>query len=429
MNNDIFQQQLNQARLANEKLRSTALITFFSIGFTSTLAIRLLNPTFFPDIFWQPVQGMPFLNWLMSAMLSIIIYEAVAKALIWQVGHHYPQWLRTLQFFNAIEEITIPTLFMIGFSYVFIPIYAILLPPVFLYFLFLSIGALRLDFKLSCFTAVLAASEYAFLAIWLIQKGETDGILAAPIHHLFKIVILLGTGIITAVVAQRIKQQVIHSLESVAERDHIATMFGQHVSPQVVDKLLSQKSELTSETREVCVMFLDIRNFTTFSENKDPEEVVAFLNVLFGSMIEIINQHNGIINKFLGDGFMAVFGAPFSNGNDSLNAVNAAREILERVAADSAAGRIPPTRVGIGLHTGLAVTGHVGSAQRKEYTLIGDVVNLASRIESLNKEYNSQLLLSETVQQAIGAAGATAIDLGLAHVKGRGQAVRIYQAG
>ena len=101
------------------------------------------------------------------------------------------------------------------------------------------------------------------------------------------------------------------------------SIFGQHVSPEVVDKLLNQNVEIESEIKHVCVMFLDIRNFTSFSENKSPVEVVNFLNTLFEFMIQIVNQNNGIINKFLGDGFMAVFGAPLSNGIDCVNAVQA----------------------------------------------------------------------------------------------------------
>src|SRR5215475_14343319 len=123
-------------------------------------------------------------------------------------------------------------------------------------------------------------------------------------------------------------------------------------------------------------MFLDIRNFTGFAEKRSPEEVVEYLESLFEFMIEIVNRHNGIINKFLGDGFMAVFGAPLSDGKDCENAVRSAKEILERVKEETDRGAILPTQVGIGLHAGKAVTGSIGSAVRKEYTVIGDVVNL-----------------------------------------------------
>jgi adenylate cyclase len=119
-------------------------------------------------------------------------------------------------------------------------------------------------------------------------------------------------------------------------------------------------------------------------------------------MVGTINEHGGIVNKFLGDGFLAIFGAPVSTGDDCGNAITAARRIiceLERLAAE---GALPPTKLGIALHSGLVIVGNIGSAERKEYTVIGDVVNVAFRIEALNKEFGSKLLISEPVRQQAG---------------------------
>ncbi len=181
------------------------------------------------------------------------------------------------------------------------------------------------------------------------------------------------------------------------ERNSVLRTFGQHVSPQVVDALLRQGDALQSTLRHVSVMFLDIRGFTTMSESRAPGQVVDLLNELFGFMIDEVNTHEGIINKFLGDGFMAVFGAPISSGQDARNAVAAARAILDRLGQEIDRGRLPPLRIGIGVHHGEVVTGSVGSRQRKEYTLVGDVVNVASRVESLNKLFDSQILVTDTV--------------------------------
>ena len=175
-------------------------------------------------------------------------------------------------------------------------------------------------------------------------------------------------------------------------------------------------------------MFLDIRDFTSFAEHRHPEEVVEYLESLFGFMIEIVNRHHGIINKFLGDGFMAVFGAPLSEGRDCANALGAALEILARVDEEVAVGNVIPTRVGIGLHAGEAVTGSIGSTLRQEYTVIGDVVNLAARIEQLNKQIGSRLLVSEVVwEEARGAGLAGATPMGHVPVKGREAPTRIYK--
>ena len=174
-----------------------------------------------------------------------------------------------------------------------------------------------------------------------------------------------------------------------------------------------------------CMMFFDIRNFTSFSENKDPVEVVNYLNCLFDFIIDIINKNNGIVNKFLGDGFMAVFGAPISGEDDVKNAIQSSFEILERIQLETIKGNIPSTKVGIGLHAGKAVTGNVGSASRKEYTIIGDVVNLASRIEQLNKKYATQILVSEDVWNLYDEKRGEFIDE--VDIRGREEKVRIYK--
>jgi adenylate cyclase len=176
----------------------------------------------------------------------------------------------------------------------------------------------------------------------------------------------------------------------------------------------------------VCVLVLDIRNFTSFAETASPDAVVGYLNRLWASCVEVVNRNHGIVNKFLGDGFMAVFGAPLVVGNSSANAVRAARQILEEVEHSVAAGEIPPTQLGLGLHAGEALVGNIGSSQRREYTVIGDVVNVAFRIEQLNKEFGSTLLISESVQQATGAAAST-IEPASLQIRGRQSAIKVFK--
>jgi adenylate cyclase len=226
----------------------------------------------------------------------------------------------------------------------------------------------------------------------------------------------------------QIRKRILETLRTAEDRNEIVSMFGKHVSPEVVDQLLAHGAELRGEKKEVCVMFLDIRNFTGFAEQRTPEEVVDYLDRLFEFMIEIVNRNQGIINKFLGDGFMAVFGAPLSTGRDCLNAVTASHEILSRLRNDVELGLLPETNIGIGLHAGEAVTGNIGSSLRREYTVIGDVVNLASRIEKLNKEFGSNLLVSEAVwKSAFSEHLRDATPKGRVQVRGRVDPIQVYQ--
>jgi adenylate cyclase len=237
--------------------------------------------------------------------------------------------------------------------------------------------------------------------------------------------VLFGSGVVAGVVALSLRRQFENSVQAVAARDHVTNLFGQHVSPAVVDRLLAQQSDPPSEMRTVCVMFLDIRGFTAMTRQRAAAETVELLNAFFAEMIGVVDRHNGLINKFLGDGFLAIFGAPLDDPAAAKNALAAARDMLAAVEAWNWARPQHALRVGIGIHMGEAVTGTVGSPQRKEYTVIGDTVNLAARLEQLTKETRSQILVSTAVHEAVQADGAT--DLGLLAIRGYDEKVRVWR--
>jgi adenylate cyclase len=335
-----------------------------------------------------------------------------------------------LQFVSAFIETSIPSIALIVTAQFLGPVYSLFSPAPFVYALLIVLSTLRLDFKLCVFTGAVAAIEYWLLSwIFIATTSHTavEPILLAKPPHIIKGLLILLTGIAAGLVTSQIRKRILNSFEMIEERNRISRTFGEYVSPVVMEKLLTLKPDLRSEKREVCVMFLDIRNFTTYAEKTAPEQVVTYLESLFEFMIEIVNRHHGIVNKFLGDGFMAVFGAPISDGSDCFNGVAAAREILSRVSQEVELGHVAPTTVGIGLHAGEAVTGSIGSSLRREYTVIGDVVNLAARIEQLNKEFGSHLLVSEMVWQTLGDEFNDAIPMGQVKVKGREKAIQIFQ--
>jgi adenylate cyclase len=176
-------------------------------------------------------------------------------------------------------------------------------------------------------------------------------------------------------------------------------------------------------------MFLDIRDFTSFATRRLPEEVVAYQNAVFGFMLEIVTEHHGIVNQLLGDGFMATFGAPVEVGNCSVHAVAAGREILAGLQERITDGRLAPTRVGIGIHAGEAIVGNVGTDTRKQYSVTGSVVILASRIESMNKELGSQFLISEEVWNELGTAGGRGECVGPVMLKGHERPLSLFRLG
>jgi adenylate cyclase len=296
-----------------------------------------------------------------------------------------------------------------------------------LYFVFIVLSTLRLDFWLSLWTGAVAAVQQFVLVLWLVPLEAYS---LSPEHsllfHLSRSIVLLAAGAIAGIVAGSLRRQFDKSVAAAAARDRITNMFGQHVSPAVVDRLLASRSDPPSEMREVCVLFLDIRGFTAMTRARPPGDTVALLNDFFAEMIDIVDRNHGIINKFLGDGFLALFGAPLEDAKAAVNALAAARGMLEAVDRWNKARPQSALRVGIGIHLGEAVTGTVGSPRRKEYTVIGDTVNLAARLEQLTKETGSQLLVSSSVHNATtGADGAT--DLGTLPIRGYDKKVQVWK--
>lgn len=422
-----FENELAIETLKSDKLRVTVLMgviaTTLLLQFSMSLLALDVFRRSFHDRFTDFLLALTIMGGFILACLSI-----QRVMLSRRIGRGKPA--PSLQYLSALVETSIPTTGMIIAAQFIGPLYTLFSPAPFVYGLFIVLSVLRMNARLCLFTGAVAATEYVLLASFYLHQTSPVGIeplLVATPHHVLRGLILFIMGIAAGLVTMQIKKRTLKSLEMIDERNRISRTFGEYVSPVVMDKLLTLKPDLHSEKKQVCVMFLDIRDFTTFSERRAPEEVFAYLESLFEFMIEIVNRHHGVVNKFLGDGFMAVFGAPLSDGADCLNAIAAAREILFRLNEEVSAGRVLPTTVGIGLHFGEAVTGSIGSSLRKEYAVIGDVVNLASRIEQLNKQFGSQILISDAVWQQARAADDRGIPMGQVWVKGRQEPIQIYQ--
>lgn len=424
-----FETELALEMLKSDKLRVTILICAFGFVLPAIMVHAILA---FDD--FQVIFHGNFKTFLMT-VIAVLVLGLNCLALEWVLINRRINEQRKphplLPYVSALLESCIPLAALLITAQYIGPAYVLLTPAPFVYPLLIVLSTLRLDFKLCVFTGAIAALQYWILSIILLMQARvlplTEPVLASTPPHVLKGFLFLLTGIAAGVVTVQIKKRLLKSFEIVEERNRISRTFGEYVSPIVMKKLLTLKPDLRSEKREVCVMFLDIRDFTSFAEKRNPEEVVRYLESLFEFMIEIVNRHHGVINKFLGDGFMAVFGAPLSDGDDCLNGVAAAREILTRVEEEVALGNVLPTTVGIGLHAGEAVTGSIGSSLRKEYTVIGDVVNLASRIEKLNKRFQSRLLVSENVWQSLVNETNDAIPMGNVRVQGRENGIGIYQ--
>jgi adenylate cyclase len=190
------------------------------------------------------------------------------------------------------------------------------------------------------------------------------------------------------------------------EKRKMKRLFGQYVSKDVYEQLVAnpELARLGGQRRQMTVLFSDIRGFTTVSESGQPEEIVAILNEYFTRMVEIVFAHKGTLDKFVGDMVMALFGAPLDDADHAQHAVDAALEMvreLNRLNQKWAAEGRPALDIGIGISTGPMIAGNIGSEAIMSYTVIGDAVNLGARLESLNKQYGTRIIISQATRAAL----------------------------
>lgn len=217
--------------------------------------------------------------------------------------------------------------------------------------------------------------------------------------------------------------------EGLKERDKVKNLFSKFHGSSVAEDLIKNDIGVGGTKKEVTVFFSDIRGFTKFSEGHTPEEVVAMLNEYFSVMVKIINEKGGVVDKFIGDAIMAVWGAPHSSEQDTANAVSACLEMRKALAElnDLRASRGQSAiMIGMGLHCGPAISGTIGSQERMEYTVIGDTVNMTSRIEASTKAFGSDLLVSDEIFQKVEKAFGFEFS-GQAEVKGKSEPLKLYK--
>jgi adenylate cyclase len=218
-------------------------------------------------------------------------------------------------------------------------------------------------------------------------------------------------------------------VDGLREREVLRETFGKYVTPEIRDEILAGRVQLEGQTVEATLLFCDLRDFTPWVERTDPRVVVRDLNAYFSEMDAAIRAHQGLVLQFIGDEIEAVFGAPVPAPHHADDAVRAAVEMRRRLADLNAARRRdarPPLRHGIGIHTGVVLAGNIGSADRLAYALVGDAVNLASRIQALTKDAGADILLTAATRRRL--IGAWALEaLPATHVKGKADEVEVFR--
>jgi len=418
-----FHQAFVRGIMETERLRMRTLIVASVVILVAVSAVALFIPQFIEQVWKKQIS----LGYLYAIFIPFIVFECIAVAVIsWEMkrARDIPVVRRYL---NALIETSLPTIALgVQMTHMGDERALSFVVPMF-YFVFIILSTLRLDFWLSTFTGAVAAVEmFAMAMFYPAYHGGSYDPWAETSFHVARSLVLLGGGVLAGAVGAQLRRQFVASIATATARDRVTNLFGQHVSPQVVERLLSAQTEDVAHAHNVAVMFVDIRSFTTAARQRTPEEVVQRLDRAFEVLVEIVDRNHGIVNKFLGDGFLALFGAPLEDPDAGHRAVTAAREILEATERANTTSNWP-LRLGIGIHVGKVVAGNVGSSRRKEYTVIGDTVNFAARLEALNKEYGSQLLVSDSAYTSVREGQAGAVSLGQIPVRGYEQPMTVWR--
>jgi class 3 adenylate cyclase len=306
-------------------------------------------------------------------------------------------------------------------------------PLSFLAFFVLVCAGLRQD-PLACVLTGAFAVVISGVSLWALRPHvdarllEQLGNIPAGRLWIVRGVAFAACTAVVALTARRARQLARQVGRASVAQSRVIQLFGKYVAPEIARGVIDANGEARAEQVEVTVLFTDLRNFTALSEKLPPGAVLEVLNAHYQAIVPAVHEQGGTVNKFIGDAIMATFGAPLRQGDHAERAVRAALQMLETMEALNARLRerqLPELEMGIGVATGPVVVGTLGATQRVEYAVIGDTVNTASRLEGLNKELGTRLLLSTGTRDAVAAVLPTR-GLGEVPVKGKALPLPVF---
>ncbi len=369
--------------------------------FTCIVWIALIAATY--SLFIFATSGVsPLLKRNITALVAVTI-PAFSFILILIHKGFYASWLRYLNSFLQVSLVSAAIFFDIqahGIQYAFSS-----MPPM-AYGLVLIVTAFRLRPLMGIFAGIVAASEFGLIyAYFKGTSGELTPELLSQLPSLswsvtgMKILVLVALGAACSFAAFRVRKQLILLIGEAVRQNQLKSTLGRYVSPEVAKEIIeTNEGRIPTRMVQAVVMFGDVRGFTQFSSQRDPKEVVAVLNDVFETVSETVAGHGGTLNKFLGDGFLALFGIYGEDKSPHQTAVNVAFEILAETSKQLAPLGL---QLGIAINAGDVIVGEIGSDGRCEFTAIGSPVNLAARIEAFNRTLGTQLLVPRSLTEEL----------------------------
>ncbi len=368
----------------------------------------------------SPILGRDLTLALCAVGLPSVSYFGLCWQLLGRSKGTLPKWMPYL---NASIEASIATVLLVTLTHYKGAAWALSSAIFLVYPLSLLLTAARMRPRMCVYTTVLIVAQYLGLYFLVIAPRLTAAQIEAlptfapwaAFERAFWIVCIGGVG---ALMCRKIRALAMFGGAQQLERDWLETELGRYVSRDVAGAIIRGEAGVgKAERREVTVLFCDLRNFTQLCEREQPETVVALLNAFFERVCRVIEAHGGTVNKFLGDGVLALFGAPDEHPNHARAAAEAAHDILTVAAELRRDAKLGSFEVGIGLDTGDVVVGAIGSRHRVEYTAIGSPVNRAARLQGLSRASGHRIILSTACVKRLGP-NANVVSLGEVSLKG-----------
>jgi len=417
------------ARVRAQEAASEILVGWIQLAVVLGFAVLYLAApkTFMADAPFRPVP------WVLAAYLAFTLLRlALAHR------HRLPEWLR---YVSIVVDMTL----LLGLIWSFHlqyqqPASFFLKAPTLLYvFIFIALRTLNFDARKVVTAGLVAVAGWMLLVAYVITIDPHDTMITRDyVHYLTSNSILIGAEVdkvisilvVTAILGYAIlrnRRLLTYAVTESASNQDLARFVPAEVAALI--KTSDDGVQLGfGEPREATILFLDIEGFTTLSERLAPEDLVRTLNRFYAAVAEPLARHDGVINQFQGDAILATFNAPRLNADHAANAVRAALEIQALLATRTFDdGLVLKARIGI--NTGVAIHGLIGTPDRLGYTVIGDEVNIAARLEALNKEYGTSIIVSEATRNRAGPERFAFALLDEARVRGRTAPTRIYQVG
>ena len=419
--NILLNSQMRKAAITIEIIRVKILISFIAIGLL-VMGVDFLLIKGGASFFKHSYTKFTVLGWL-AFFLAFEIISLLILNRFFQKKVDFPNYIKSI---NIVIEGFLPGILL--FTLVTLEASPIFLdsPLIFFYFILLSLAALNLRLVHTIILGAIATLSYLFVTLWAIHHHDPENTILhfPPALYIARSFFMLLAFLGATLVAKEFKKWLNLSLNWQNKSIETERLFGQQVSGPIAKTLL--QGEDLVKAGEVSVLFLDIRGYSHFAEQKSPDQIIRFQNNFFNPIINVINDHNGIVNQILGDGLMATFGAPVSYPNHAQKAFDAASDIFKQVRKEIRKKNIPKTKFGIGIHSGEVVMGNIGNELRKQFSISGHTVNIAARIEQANKEFRSEFLISESTYNSIGKTKKIAF-IGDVKMKNMSNAIKVYK--